>query len=150
MIGINVGSMLQYATLFSLLIGGLGLAVATFHHRQQMKTQIFLALSARYDESLHSSSAEVWLSIPYHTALPERTKDLTISALRFCTLVSLTYYLFRDCQIPKPMWKLMLRSTERRLRSPLFAREWEVLRSKFESFPEFVRLVNSMQKRRGQ
>ena len=143
---IGVGSMLQYATLFSLLIGGLGLAVATFHHRQQMKTQIFLALSARYDELLHSSSADVWLSIPCHTTLPERTKDLTISALRFCTLVSLTYYLFRDRHIPKPMWKLMLQSAERRLRSPLFAREWEVLRSEFESFPEFVTLVNSVQK----
>ena len=123
MSGIHIASMLQYATLFSLLVGGLGLAVATFHHRQQMKTQIFLALSARYDELLHSSSADAWLSIPCHTTLPERTKDLTISALRFCTLVSLTYYLFRDRHIPKPIWKLMLQSAERRLRSPLFARE---------------------------
>ena len=138
--------MLQYATLFSLLIGRLGLAVATFHHRQQMKTQIFLALSARYDELLHSSSTDVWLSMPCDATLPERTKDLTISALRFCTLVSLTYYLFRDRHIPKPMWELMLQSAERRLRSPLFAREWEVLRSEFESFPEFVTLVNSVQK----
>ena len=143
--GIHLGAMLQYATLFSLLIGGLGLAVATFHHREQMKTQIFLALSARYDELLHNSSADVWLSIPSDTRLPERTRDLTISALRFCTLVSLTYYLFRDHQIPKQMWQLMLQSAERRLRSPLFAREWEHLRLEFESFPEFVELVTSVQ-----
>src|SRR4051812_3237582 len=142
----NIGPILQYATLFSLLIGGLGLAVATFQHRQQMKTQIFLALSARYDDLLHSSSADVWLSLLSDTTLPERTRDLTISALRFCTLVSLTYYLFRDHHIPKSMWQLMLQSAERRLRSPLFAREWELLRSEFESFPEFVNLVNSVQK----
>ena len=142
----NIGSMLQYATLFSLLIGGLGLAVATFHHREQMKTQIFLALSARYDELLHSSSADVWLSLPPDTTLPERTRDLTISALRFCTLVSLTYYLFLDRHIPKRMWHLMLRTAERRMRSPLFVREWEHLRSEFESFPEFVELVTSVQR----
>jgi hypothetical protein len=145
--GINIGPILQYATLFSLLIGGLGLAVATFHHREQMKTQIFLALSARYDELLHSSSIDVWLSLPRDVALPERTRDLTISALRFCTLVSLTYFLFRERHIPKRMWTLMLRSAERRLRSPLFAREWENLVSEFESFPEFVSLVTSVQQR---
>lgn len=146
--GINVAPILQYATLFSLLIGGLGLAIATFHHREQMKTQIFLALSARYDELLHSSSADVWLSIPCDVTLPERTRDVTISALRFCTLVSLTYFLFRERHIPKRMWKLMLQSAERRLQSPLFAREWESLRSEFESFPEFVALVGSVQQGR--
>jgi hypothetical protein len=143
---INIGSMLQYATLFSLLLGGLGLAVATFHHREQMKTQIFLALSARYDELLHSSSVDVWLSLPPDMTLPERTRDLTISALRVCTLVSLTYFLFLDRRIPKRMWHLMLRTAERRMRSPLFVREWEHLRSEFESFPEFLELVTSVQR----
>ena len=38
-----------------------------------------------------------------------------------------------------------LRSTERRMRTPLFVREWEHLRSEFESFPEFVELVTSVQ-----
>lgn len=143
---INIGSMLQYATLLSLLLGGLGLAVATFHHREQMKTQIFLALSARYDELLHSASVDVWLSLPPDLTLPERTRDLTISALRFCTLVSLTYFLFLDRRIPKRMWQLMLRTAERRMRSPLFVREWEHLRSEFESFPEFLELVTSVQR----
>ena len=42
------------------------------------------------------------------------------------------------------MWELMLRSAERRFRSPLFVREWEHLRIEFESFPEFVALVTSV------
>jgi len=66
------------------------------------------------------------------------------SMLRFCTLVSLTYLLFRERRIPKGMWELMLRSAERRFRSPLFVREWEHLRTEFESFPEFVALVTSV------
>ena len=68
-----------------------------------------------------------------------------MSALRFCTLVSLTYYLFLERHIPKRMWHLMRRTAERRMRSPLFVREWEHLRSEFESFPEFVELVTSVQ-----
>jgi hypothetical protein len=39
---------------------------------------------------------------------------------------------------------MMLRSAERRFRSSLFVREWEDLRSEFESLPEFVMLVTSV------
>jgi hypothetical protein len=141
---IHFGQILQYATLFSLLMGGSGLVVAVLIHRVQLKTQIFLALYAQYDELLKNSSARFWLSVPPGTELPERTEDVVISMMRFCTLVSLTYLLFREHRIPKRMWELMLRSAERRFRSPLFTREWEHLRDEFESFPEFVTLVTSL------
>lgn len=140
----TTGQILQYTTLFSLFMGGLGLVVAVLNHREQVKTQIFLAMSAQYDELLKNSSAGIWLSSPLGTELPERTDDLVISMLRFCTLVSLTYLLFREHRIPTRMWELMLRSAERRFRSPLFVREWEHLRDEFESFPEFVSLVTSV------
>src|SRR5690349_4711600 len=142
----NVQQIIQYATLFSVLVGSLGLVVAFFIHREQVKTEIFLSLSARYDELVHSSSAGVWLSVsPEEAILAERNQEVTISALRFCTLVSLTYFLFLDRRIPKRMWHLMLRSAERRMRTPWFVREWEHLRSEFESFPEFVELVATVQ-----
>ena len=138
-------SILQYATLLSLLIGGVSVAVAIFNHRDQVKTQIFLALSARYDELMHNSSAELWLTrTPVATSHPG-SDDSTMSALRFCTLFSVTYFLFLDHQIPKRMWRLILHSAERRMRNPIFVREWQDLRSEFESFPDFVNLVNSVQ-----
>jgi hypothetical protein len=140
----NPSTILQFAGLFSALVGSLGLVVAFFIHREQVKTQIFLALSARYDELLHTSSTGVWLQ-PEPAALSERNPEFTTFALRFCTLVSLTYFLFLDHRIPKRMWDLMLRSAEQRMRSPLFIREWALLRSEFESFPEFVDLVTSVQ-----
>ena len=111
---------------------------------EQAKTQIFLAMSAQYSELLNNSSAEFWLSVPPGKELPERTDELIISMLRFCTLVSMTYLLFLERRVPKRMWELMLRSAERRFHSPLFVREWEHLRTEFESFPEFVALVASV------
>ena len=140
----NFGHIIQYATLLSLLMGGLGLVVAVVNHREQVKTQIFLAMSAQYDELLKNSSSSLWLRWSPCTELPERTDELIISMLRFCTLVSLTHLLYRERRIPKRMWELMLRSAERRFRSPLFMREWEHLRIEFESFPEFVALVSSV------
>lgn len=144
MTAMNIGPIIQYATLVSLLMGGLGLVVAVLIHREQVKTQIFLALSAQYDELLKNSSARFWLSASPGTELPERSDEIMISMMRFCTLVSLTYLLFREHRIPKRMWELMLRSAERRFRSPLFMREWKHLRGEFEPFPEFVTLVTSV------
>ena len=144
---VHIGQIIQYATLFSLLMGGSGLVVAVLIHRVQLKTQIFLALYAQYDELLKNSSTQFWLSVPPGTELPERTEGVVISMMRFCTLVSLTYLLFREHRIPKRMWELMLRSAERRFRSPLFMREWKHLRDEFESFPEFVALVTSLHRR---
>ena len=140
----NIGHVIQYTTLLSLLMGGLGVVVAVVSHREQVKTQIFLALLAQYDELLKGSSSGLWLNWQHGPELPERTDDLTISMLRFCTLVSLTHLLYRERRIPKRMWELMLRSAERRFRSPLFVREWEHLKTEFESFPEFVALVASV------
>jgi hypothetical protein len=140
----NFAHIIQYATLLSLLMGGLGLVVAVGIHREQAKTQIFLAMSAQYSELLKDSLAGFWLNVPPGTELPEPKDDLVISMLRFCTLVSMTYLLFLERRIPKRMWELMLRSAERRFRSPLFVREWGYLRTEFEAFPEFVALVASV------
>jgi len=139
-----IGHILQYATILSLLMGCLGLVIAVLNHREAVKTQIFLAMSARYDELLKNTSAQLWLNVPPGAELPERTDELMTSMLRFCTLVSLTYLLFLERRITKRMWELMLRSAERRFRSLLFMREWEFLRNEFESFPEFVTLVTSV------
>jgi hypothetical protein len=149
MTAMNIEHILQYATLLSLLMGGLSLAVAVVIHREQAKTQIFLAMSAQYSELLKNSSAGVWLSVAPCTELPERTDDLIISMLRFCTLVSMTYLLFLERRVPRRMWELMLRSAERRFRSPLFMREWEYLRAEFEAFPEFITLVASVHRENG-
>ena len=139
------GAILQYAALLSFLIGGLSVAVAVILHRDQVKTQIFLALSSRYDELLQSASTDFWFGMPPGAVLPERSDNGAVLALRFCTLVSLGYYLFREHRIPKRMWLLFLSSAERRIRNPLFVREWQHLRSEFESYPEFVALVTSLQ-----
>ena len=141
----SLEQIIHYATLFWLVMGAISVAVAVINNREQMKTQIFLALSARYDELLQSSSTDFWLGMPSGVVLRERCEGLAILTLRFCTLFSLAYYLFRERRIPERMWLLLLSSAERRIRTPLFAREWEHLRSEFDGYPEFVALVTSLQ-----
>lgn len=136
---------IHYSTLFWLVIGAISVIVAVVNHRGQVKTEIFLALSARYDEWIQSCPTGFWPGTASETMPPNGSNDARISALRLCALVSLGYYLFREHRIPKRMWLLLLRAAERRIRSPLFAREWEHVRCEFEAFPEFVALVASVQ-----
>ena len=56
-------SILQYATLFSVGIGLLGVAISLLTNRQQLTTHIFLAVFSRYDELLENSSAGFWASL---------------------------------------------------------------------------------------
>ncbi len=133
----------QYGTLVSLGIGVLGLAAAVLIHRRQVTTQIILELSARYDALLHSLPAGVWTK--GEGQLPAATDEVTTSILRYCSLASLSYFLFQRGNIPRNVWELVLPSVVRTLRSPLFLREWGIVRSEFESFPDFVAFVTSIQ-----
>ena len=144
----TTGSILQYATLLSLLIGGVSVAVAVLNHRAQVKTEIFLALSARYDQWVQSCPTGFWPDTASETMPSNGSNDVRISALRLCALLSLGYYLFREHRIPKRMWILLLRAAERRIRTTLFTREWQQLKGEFEAFPEFVALVTSVQEGR--
>jgi hypothetical protein len=141
----NVQHIIQFATLFSVLVGSLGLAVAFLIHRDQVKTQIFLALSARYDELLHSSSAGVWLSAQPGTNAPgaEPRGDHVGAAILHVGLVDV----LSVSRAPHTEANVALDAAHRRAPNAksLFVREWEHLRSEFESFPEFVEFVTSVQ-----
>ncbi len=136
---------IQYATLISLAVGILGLGLAVLIHRQQVTTQIFLELSARYDALLNTLPIGVWRST--EGQLPAPTDELAVSVLRYFTLVSFGYFLFQQRRIPKKMWALMRPSVERTLRNPVFVREWKAARSEFEGFPDFLALVMSIQEK---
>ena len=83
-------------------------------HRQQVTTQIFLAVSSRYDDLLQTFPSGLWMSRRSEAKLPEPTDEVTISVLRYYTHVSFTYFLFQRKRIPENMWKLMLPSVARR------------------------------------
>jgi hypothetical protein len=133
----------QYAAVVSLGAGVLGLALAVLIHHQQVTTQIFLELSARYDALLNTATVGLWTSP--QGQLPAPTDELTVSVLRYCSFVSFSYFLFQQRRIPKKMWQLMLPSIERTLRSPFFVREWKTVSSEFQFYPEFSALAVSTQ-----
>jgi len=141
----NLISILQYATLFSLGIGLLGVAISLLTNRQQLTTHIFLAAFSRYDELLENSSAAFWASLLQEPELPERSEELTMSVFRYYNNVFLMFFLYKWGRIPAKLWKLILPAVQRRLRSPAFIREWKALEREFEHLPEFSAFVRNVQ-----
>jgi hypothetical protein len=138
-------SILHYATVFSLAIGLIGVAIALLVNRQQLTTQIFLTVFSRYDELLENSSAGFRASLQPETELPERNEELTMSVLRYYNNVFFMFFLYKWGRIPGNLWKIILPAVRRRLRSPAFLREWKVLQKEFEHLPEFSVFVSNIQ-----
>ena len=145
----NINSLLRYATLFSVAIGLLGVAIALFANRQQVNTQIFLALVSQYDDLLGSSSAGLWDSLHSENNLPEQSSELTSWTLRYYTHLALIFVLHESGVVPGKLWKLNLPVMERRLRTPVFIREWKLLQNEFEHLPDFASFVSDIQHRKG-
>jgi hypothetical protein len=124
------------------VVGFLGLAIAVLIHRQQVTTQIFLEISNRYGELLVTSPTGMWTRA--EAQLPDPSDELTVSILRYCSLVSFAYFLLQRRMIPMKMWALILPSVKRTRRNPLFVRKWKSVRSEFESFPDFLAFVVSI------
>ena len=141
-------SILQYATLFSVGIGLLGVAISLLTNRQQLTTHIFLAVFSRYDELLENSSAGFWASLLPETELPEPSEELTMSVFRYYNNTFLMFFLHKWGRIPAKLWNLILPAVRRRLRSPAFLREWKKLESEFEHLPEFSAFVRNVQHER--
>ena len=138
-------SILHYATLLSLAIGLIGVAIALLVNRQQLTTQIFLTVFSRYDELLENSSAGFRASLQAEAELPERSEELSMSILRYYNNVFFVFFLHQWGRIPGKLWKLILPAVRRRLRSPAFVREWKVLQNEFEHLPEFSVFVRDVQ-----
>jgi hypothetical protein len=145
----NINSLLQYATLFSVAVGLLGVAIALFVNRQQVNTQIFLALASQYDDLLGSSSAGFWAGLHSENDLPEPSSELNAWMLRYYTHSALIFVLHELGVVPGKLWKLNLPVMERRLGSLVFIREWKLLQNEFEHLPEFASFVNDIQHRKG-
>ena len=145
----NINYLLQYATLFSVAVGLLGVAMALFVNRQQVNTQIFLALASQYDDLLGSSSAGLWATLHSENDLPEPSSELTTWMLRYYMHLALIFVLHESGVVPGKLWKLNLPVMERRLRSPVFVREWKLLQNEFEHLPDFASFVSDIQHRKG-
>ena len=82
---VTLESIVQYATLGTLLSGLVSLVVWARIYRRQVNTQIFIEISARYAK-LRSFPTGLWARPDPGQPLPERNEDFTAFVLQYLTI----------------------------------------------------------------
>jgi hypothetical protein len=134
-------------TVISVLI-----AIGTFiwgvvSYRNQMYAQLFLEFTKRFEEVMQTFPKGAWSArIDIDGKAPAKSKELSLSVLRYLNLCSEEYYLYKKGWLNKGIWKIWEAELIRTFQTPLFIREWKNLSGEFEAFPAFKEYVDKIQK----
>ena len=140
----NLEQAVQIGTLISMVVAAVGLVIGVVVYRRQMNAQLFLEYTRRYEQIMESFPANARLSL--NEKLPKSSKALTFCVLKYLNLSSEEFYLCRKYYLSKSIWSIWEKELKRTLRSPLLRREWDKLRTEFESYPAFSRYVEETQR----
>ena len=125
-------------------LGGLIWSVKSF--RNQMSAQLFLEFTKRFEDLMESFPKNAWSARLNSEGVPPRkSKELSLSVLRYLNLCSEEYYLYKKGLLDKRIWKIWEKELARTLQTPLFIREWKTLAGEFDSYPKFKEYVDKIQ-----
>lgn len=116
--------------------------------RRSAQTLLFMRYTERY-EQIMGAFPENAQQFRFNMTgeLPPRSAALTLAVLRHLNLHAEEYYLFRKGYIEPPVWGIWEVELQRMLASPLLVREWKELSNEFQSYSEFQRYVETLQKK---
>jgi hypothetical protein len=129
----------------TLLVGGLGIAVALHNQTRQLKAQTYIEYSRRFEELLRLFPAEAWLANRNPSRpLPPPDREITACTLHCIQFVADVYYMHESGYISRRLWKLCEREMGRTLKGPLFRREWSVIADDFAHDPELFAYLSTL------
>ena len=136
---VTLESTVQYATLGTLITGLISLLVWARIYRRQVNAQIVVELSARYASMFQSLPAQLWVAqLNPDKPLPERRSEFGIAAVQYAAIVLFTYH-FHDRQyLADDLWAILQAEHQRTAASPWFVREWNLVKSQFGMYPNFI------------
>ena len=142
----NTNTLIQLATIASVVAGISGLLVSVRAYKRQVSAQFLLEYTKRVDDIRQSLPPSVWgANIFPVEGLPEPSDELRLGVLRCLSFVAQFQYFCRTGYIPKQVWRKSQGEFKRILRSPLFVREWRALAPIFASERAFCRYVERVQ-----
>jgi len=134
-------SIVQYATLGTLLSGLVSLVVWARIYRRQVNTQIFIEISARYAK-LRSFPTGLWARPDPGQPLPERNEDFTAFVLQYLTMLVFAHVLHERRYLANDLWTILRAEHQRTGADPLFEPEWNLVKKQFEMYPNFIVYVD--------
>ena len=133
------------AQLGPLVVGAVAIWVALMNRRRQLNAQMFIEISARFQELLRMFPTDAWLAnLNPSRPLPPQSQEVRDCTLYCIQLVADVYHLHQAGYITKRLWVLWEREIKRTLTGPVFRREWEGISAEFANNPDFFRYITAL------
>lgn len=136
---VTLESIVQYATLGTLVTGFVSLVVFARIYRKQVNAQIVVELFAKYATMHQSFPAQLRIALfGSDRSLPEHREEFTACALQYAMIVSFAYHLHERRFITNDIWAILEAEHKQTISRPWFAREWNAVQGQFAMFPNFI------------
>jgi hypothetical protein len=142
----DASTLIQLATLISVVVGVIGLLISIRAYKRQVSAQILLKYSKRVDHITQSLPPSVWAAHLFpEEEHPESDAEVRLGVSRCLNYVSQLYDFCHQGYIPKSVWRKHQGLYAQILRSPLFRREWKTLAPMFATERAFSKYVEGVQ-----
>jgi hypothetical protein len=136
---ITLESIVQYATLGTLITGFISLVVWARIYQRQVNAQIVIELSTRYASLFQSFPVKLWVAhLNSDQSLPEQCEEFAAAALQYAAIVVFAYHLHDRKYLTDAVWALFQAEHQRTAASPWFVREWNVVKREFGMYSNFI------------
>lgn len=142
---VTLQTILQSATLLSVILGFVGLIITINNYRRQFNIQVLMKYTERYEHILSEFPDDSLIARFDSRVLPPQSPQLTLCVLKYLNLCSEEFYLWRHRYLTEELWCIWEVDLKRMIASPLLQREWSSLRMEFVSHQEFLDFVEQIQ-----
>ena len=140
----TIQSIVNYGTLFTLILGVCSLVLGTIIYRRQMNAQIFFEIASGYRDLQQGFPQVLRARLCPSQALPPPSEEVTVYVLRYLLNAFFAFTLHRQKYLSNDLWMILQMEHQRTFSTPLFAREWNLVKAEFEIYPRFIAYVDSL------
>lgn len=102
----DINTLIQFATLISVIVGIVGLLITVQGYQKQTKTQVLLQFERRYDEIIRAFPLRAWMARhDLEGEPPEATDELSLCVLLYLTFISQSYHFHKNGYLMKDAWR---------------------------------------------
>lgn len=146
MFGFSITEFVQSLSLLSIPVGIIGAYIAYQRYKDNLNANLLIHYSERYERILDEFPNEALkLRFDLESDPPPESDQLSLCILKYLNMCSEEFYLMEQGYIDKQAWDIWNDEIQRTLRSKLLRREWNKLKSEFESYPKFKKYVEDIQ-----
>jgi hypothetical protein len=142
----DVNTILQLATLISVIAAVVGLIISIRAYKRQVSALFLLEYTKRVDDIMRTLPPSLWAPHLFaQEELSEPSEELRLSAMRCINFISQLHYFSHKGYIPRDIWRRGEARYAEILRSPLFMREWKKVAPMYVADAVFCRYVDKAQ-----